>query len=88
VHLCDGPKVTDEGTAFDEHLPPGTGSQPVAETLAFLAAAGWDGQIVAEVSTRRVRDDAERLELLRSTLEFARRHTSVPAEPEPTAPAH
>src|SRR3954453_17521787 len=87
VHLCDGPEVTDEGTAFDEPLPPGSGSQPVAETLASLAAAGWDGQIVAEVNTRRVRDDAERLELLRSTLEFARLHTTVPAEPEHTAGA-
>jgi sugar phosphate isomerase/epimerase len=88
VHLCDGPAVTEEGTPFDEHLPPGAGSQPVAETLALLAAGGWDGQIVAEVNTRRVGDDDERLDVLRSTLEFARLHAAVPAQPEhPAVPA-
>ncbi|WP_210480720.1 sugar phosphate isomerase/epimerase [Naasia sp. SYSU D00948] len=79
VHLCDGPVATEEGTAFDEHLPPGAGSQPIAETLAWLAGSGWDGRIVAEVNTRHAADEHERLELLRSTLEFARRHTAVPA---------
>ncbi len=85
IHLCDGRAHSEEGTPFDEHLPPGSGSQPIAETLAQLAATGWDGQIVAEVNTRRVRDEDERRELLRSTLEFARRHTAVPVEPERTA---
>jgi len=83
IHLCDGAAPTEDGTPFDEHLPPGSGSQPIAETLTALAASGWDGQIVAEVNTRRAGGEDERLELLRSTLEFARRHTAVPAEPEP-----
>ncbi|BDZ46094.1 sugar phosphate isomerase/epimerase family protein [Naasia aerilata] len=77
IHLCDGPLLDENGTAFDEHLAPGEGSQPIAETLAWLAGAGWDGQIVAEVNTRRLKDEDERVKLLRSTLEFARAHTAV-----------
>jgi sugar phosphate isomerase/epimerase len=79
IHLCDGPLLHAEGTAFDEHLPPGEGSQPIAETLTWLTQAGWDGQVVAEVNTRRLRTDGERVDLLRSTLVFARAHTSAPA---------
>ena len=56
IHLCDGRKSFDEGNIFDEHLAPGRGTQPVAETLQYLANSGWDGQIVAEVVTHKVRD--------------------------------
>ncbi len=79
VHLCDGPTVPENGTAFDEHLPPGEGSQRLAEALSWLAARGWDGGIIAEVNTRHAGDEDDRLAVLRSTLEFARRHTALPA---------
>ncbi|HEY8588740.1 MAG TPA: sugar phosphate isomerase/epimerase [Naasia sp.] len=75
VHLCDGSSSGDDGRIFDEHLPPGSGTQPVAETLAYLASSGWSGSIVAEVNTRRLRAEQDRLDLLRSTAEFAREHT-------------
>jgi sugar phosphate isomerase/epimerase len=87
LHLCDGPVPTADGTAFDEHLAPGAGSQPVAETLRWLADGGWDGQIVAEVSTRRLRDEDDRLEALRSALEFARLHTAAAEAAAPRAVA-
>jgi hypothetical protein len=38
LHLTDG-----SGSLMDEHLVPGDGTQPVAEVLEKLAAAGWDG---------------------------------------------
>jgi sugar phosphate isomerase/epimerase len=68
VHLCDGLG----GTLFDEHLIPGHGSQPVAEVLKLLATSGWDGSIVAEVSTHRARTMDARLAILGETLAFAR----------------
>ncbi|MET0724865.1 MAG: sugar phosphate isomerase/epimerase [Leifsonia sp.] len=79
VHLCDGSGSMDDGRIFDEHLLPGHGSQPVAEVLQSLAARGWDGSIVAEVNTRKARSEQERLDLLRETLAFARRHTASAA---------
>jgi len=75
VHLCDGSGAIGDGQVFDEHLLPGHGGQPVAEVLESLAARGWDGTVVAEVNTRRAKTEQERLELLRETLDFARRHT-------------
>ncbi|WP_233548531.1 sugar phosphate isomerase/epimerase family protein [Galactobacter valiniphilus] len=75
VHLTDG---NDSGT--DEHLPPGRGTQPVAETLQFLAASGFTGGVAAEVSTRRYRKVPGELErVLGETLEFARTHLQRPA---------
>jgi len=68
IHLCDGLG----GTLLDEHLIPGHGSQPVAEVLAYLAATGWKGSVVAEVHTRFARSEADRLAVLAETLEFAR----------------
>lgn len=76
VHLCDGSGAIGEGQIFDEHLLPGRGNQPVAEVLEELAAKGWDGQVVAEVNTRKAKTEEERLDLLRETLEFARTHTA------------
>lgn len=81
VHLCDG----SEGAGFDEHLPPGEGSQPIAETLAWLAETGWDGSIVAEVNTRRLRTEEERLDVLRATLDYARLHTTTVEPATPSA---
>lgn len=75
VHLCDGSGAIGDGQVFDEHLLPGRGRQPVAEVLEALTAHRWDGAIVAEVNTRRAKTEQERLDLLRETLEFARRHT-------------
>ena len=48
VHLADG-----NGSAKDEHLVPGRGTQPCAELLERLAAHGFDGPVVIEVNTRR-----------------------------------
>ncbi len=75
VHLCDGSSSSDEGRIFDEHALPGHGTQPVAEVLAMLAAQKWDGNVVAEVNTRKARSDEERLQMLVETVDFARKHT-------------
>lgn len=76
VHLCDGSGSLDEGRVYDEHLLPGHGNEPVAEVLALLAQARWTGAVVAEVNTRTARTELERLDRLRETLAFARRHTT------------
>ncbi len=67
VHLADG-----LGSAKDEHLIPGRGGQPCAELLERLATRGWRGNIVVEVSTRRLRGRAEREADLAEALAFAR----------------
>ncbi|RFA22695.1 sugar phosphate isomerase/epimerase family protein [Subtercola boreus] len=72
VHLCDGSGSLDEGRVFDEHLLPGYGGQPVREVLAHLSATGWNGNVVAEVNTRKAKTEEERLRLLRETLAFGR----------------
>lgn len=77
VHLCDGSGVHEDGKVFDEHLLPGAGGQPVAAVIDMLARTGWEGHIVAEVNTRKAKDERERVRMLRETLEFARLHTSV-----------
>lgn len=82
IHLCDGQAPGEEGKMFDEHLPPGAGGQPVAETLAYLAGIGWQGDVVAEVNTRKSRNEAERLTLLRQTADFARQHLRLHADAE------
>ncbi|GAB3456123.1 sugar phosphate isomerase/epimerase [Kineococcus endophyticus] len=78
VHLCDG-----TGSAKDEHLVPGDGSQPVAAALAELARTGFAGVVAAEVNTRRARGRAAREEALARTLRFAREHLA--RTPEVTA---
>lgn len=74
VHLCDGSGSMDEGRIFDEHLLPGRGNEPVAEVLEYLVHHDWEGSVVAEVNTRKARDEDARLELLRETLAFAQAH--------------
>lgn len=70
VHLTDG-----SGTALlDEHLVPGRGTQPVAETLEHLVETDWRGVVAVEVSTRKAKDSSARDEMLADTLDFARRH--------------
>lgn len=77
VHLCDGSSTEPNTKLLDEHLVPGRGAQPVAEVLAHLAARDFDGAIIAEINSRACgSDDARRLEWLRETLDFARRHTA------------
>ncbi|GGL42942.1 sugar phosphate isomerase/epimerase [Phycicoccus endophyticus] len=66
LHLADG-----TGAPRDEHLVPGRGTQPCADVLEELATAGYTGQVVVEVGTRRV--DEQRRELdLAEALAFAR----------------
>lgn len=69
VHLADG-----SGSARDEHLIPGRGTQPCAEVLQDLARSGFDGNVVVEVSTRRATDRSEREADLAEALTFARQH--------------
>ena len=67
LHLTDG-----SGSAKDEHLVPGRGSQPVVELLERLAGVGFEGHIVVEINTRRASSrEARELDLIES-LAFAR----------------
>lgn len=72
IHLCDGTRSVDEGNVYDEHLVPGHGTEPVAETLRYLAERHWSGQVIAEVNLRKIRDDRTRLDLLIETAAFAK----------------
>jgi hypothetical protein len=74
IHLCDGTRSVDEGNMFDEHLVPGHGNQPVAETLTWLAENHWTGQVVAEVSLHKIRDEKTKLRMLKETVAFAKRY--------------
>jgi sugar phosphate isomerase/epimerase len=78
VHLADG-----SGAPRDEHLVPGRGGQPCAEVCERLAASGFDGVVVIEVSTRRCRTRPERAALLAESLLFARLHLQPTARPAP-----
>ena len=69
VHLADG-----SGSARDEHLIPGRGSQPAGEVLRRLAGAGFAGHVIVEVSTRSAVDRAQREADLLESLDFARDH--------------
>ncbi|MFE1173486.1 sugar phosphate isomerase/epimerase family protein [Streptomyces sp. NPDC058773] len=73
VHLADG-----NGSAKDEHLVPGRGSQPCAAVLERLAASGFDGHVVVEVNTRRAMSAAEREADLAEALAFTRLHLASP----------
>ncbi|MFT4030361.1 MAG: sugar phosphate isomerase/epimerase [Protaetiibacter sp.] len=76
IHLCDGKTSAADGAILDEHLLPGEGTQPVAETLQYLARTGWTGNVVAEVNVRQEKDEQYRLEKLVQTVAFAREHLS------------
>jgi sugar phosphate isomerase/epimerase len=72
IHLCDGNSITGEkDQIFDEHLIPGTGNQPVKETLTFLKEVNWSGLVVAEVSTHKLRTMENKKAALTSTLNYA-----------------
>jgi len=72
VHLTDG-----SGSAKDEHLVPGRGSMGAAAFLRHIAAAGFAGEIVLEINTRRCNTREERIADLRESLAFAREHFAV-----------
>jgi len=72
LHLADG-----IGSAKDEHLIPGRGSQPCAEVLELLAGQGFSGTVVVEVNTRRARSRSEREADLAQALAFARVHLAA-----------
>ena len=74
LHLADG-----TGSSRDEHLIPGRGSQPCGAVLEGLAASGFDGVVVVEVSTRRAPNRAAREADLAEALAFARLHLHPPA---------
>ena len=74
VHIADG-----IGTARDEHLVPGRGTQPCAELLEGLAVQGFDGLVVVEVNTRRAEDHAEREADLAEALAFTRLNLVAPS---------
>jgi sugar phosphate isomerase/epimerase len=66
VHLADG-----LGSFLDEHLVPGRGTQPCAAVLEHLADSDWDGDVVVEVSTRKVAGEQREIDLAQA-LAFAR----------------
>jgi sugar phosphate isomerase/epimerase len=78
LHLADG-----SGSDRDEHLVPGRGNQPCAEILQGLAASGFDGHVVVEISTRKALDRAERERDLTESLQFARQHLAAGATLDP-----
>ena len=80
VHMADG-----TSSAKDEHLVPGRGEQPCAEVLEGLAADGFDGLVVCEVSTRKSEDRAERELDLAEALAFTRLHLAAPAADDDSA---
>ncbi len=72
IHLADG-----SGSARDEHLIPGRGSQPADQLLELLARRHFDGVVVVEVSTRKASSRAEREADLAEALAYARLHMAV-----------
>ncbi len=68
LHLADG-----TGSALDEHLVPGRGTQPCGQLLGTLAAQGFDGSVIVEISTRKAEQDERELDLAHA-LSFARLH--------------
>lgn len=72
VHLADG-----SGSAKDEHLIPGRGTQACGPVLEHLAQTDFGGIVVVEVSTRRAANRAEREADLAEALAFAKLHLVV-----------
>lgn len=73
IHLCDG-RIHDGSVprTKDEHLLPGQGEQPIAQTLQFLNNNGWTGSIVAEVNLRGFKNPQAKLKALKDTLDYTR----------------
>jgi sugar phosphate isomerase/epimerase len=68
LHLADG-----SGSALDEHLVPGRGTQPCGPMLERLRDNGFDGTVVVEISTRKATPADRELDLAEA-LSFARLH--------------
>jgi len=71
VHIADG-----SGSAKDEHLVPGHGDQPCAEFLTQIVEAGFTGEVVVEINTRKAADASAKEAALLEALAFSRLHTS------------
>jgi len=69
IHLTDG-----TGSAKDEHLVPGRGTQRAADLLNLLAERDFAGHIVIEINTRRALSRSDRETDLAESLEFTRKH--------------
>ena len=69
VHLADG-----VGTARDEHLVPGRGTQPCGDLLEHLATTDFGGVVVVEINTRRAESRADREADLAEALAYTRLH--------------
>lgn len=69
VHIADG-----AGSAKDEHLIPGRGTQPCKEFLQHVGASSFSGEVVVEINTRKAKDQTERENDLIEALEFTRIH--------------
>jgi sugar phosphate isomerase/epimerase len=74
LHIADG-----MGSARDEHLIPGRGTQPCAVLLERLADRGYDGLVVVEVNTRKAESRADREADLAEALAFTRLNMAAPA---------
>jgi sugar phosphate isomerase/epimerase len=80
IHIADG-----VGTARDEHLVPGRGTQPCAELLENLAGRGFDGVVIVEVNTRKAESRADREADLAEALAFTRLNLASAPEIDTTA---
>ena len=80
VHIADG-----LGTARDEHLVPGRGTQPCGDLLERLAREGFEGTVVVEVNTRRADNRADRESDLAEALAYTRLHLAAPADADSTS---
>jgi sugar phosphate isomerase/epimerase len=69
VHMTDG-----SGSARDEHLVPGRGSQPCGAFLEHLAEQDFRGHIVMEINTRRAGTREAREADLLESLAFSQLH--------------
>jgi sugar phosphate isomerase/epimerase len=78
VHLADG-----SGSARDEHLVPGRGTQPCDVLLERLARDAWEGSIVLEVSTRRAKNREERENDLAEALAYTRLYMAAALSDDP-----
>lgn len=81
IHLADG-----SGSAKDEHLVPGHGTQPCAQLLELLAGQGYAGSVVVEINTRKAQSRAARQADLAESLAFTRLHFAA-ADPSFAAAA-